>query len=71
MMAGRFSGEKAAAFDAELGKLVQKYLDMPDADPLALAMPLNRRGREVAFIAADERQKFHEDLRKNKGKTTP
>ena len=55
---GRFSKEKVEAFNKELHDLVQRYLDMPDVDAMALAAPLSRKAEQVDVIGLYERQEF-------------
>lgn len=64
----RFSDEKHKQFDAELGELVQRYLDMPDVDALELHLPLARRAEQMRFIAVYERNKFREEERQKRSK---
>ena len=54
MRGAPYSKEKADAFAKDLGALVQRYLDMQDCDPLAMADDLARAVRVTQFIGEDE-----------------
>lgn len=54
----RFSKEKVAAFDTELRALVQRYLDMPDVDAMALGVVLSGKAEQMDVIGLHERQEF-------------
>lgn len=54
----RFSKEKVESFDTELRALVQRYLDMPDVDAMALGIVLGNKAHQMDVIGLHERQEF-------------
>ena len=54
----KFDYAKHVQFNADLGVLIQGYLDQDDVDAMALAGHLNRRAHQMEIIGVEERRKF-------------